>query len=133
MSAERDFAIQFHAVVDALDQQGRRDNETMWLLGSLAARLVREARADNWTDLKLRLERPSRDALVGTLDKQATDLAAGGKTKPAYVAHLLGISLVAGTLSDPQLKKRDMLLNNFIDTAALVFIQNHNADKAARQ
>lgn len=131
MSAESEFATEFHAVVDALDRHGRGDNETMWLLGSLAARLVKEARADNWTDLKLRLAAQSRQDLVGTLDTQATQFAASGKAKPAYVARLLGISLVAGTLSDPALKKRDQLLNNFIDTAAIVFIQTHNAEPAA--
>lgn len=125
--AEADFLTQFHSVVDELDQVARKDNETMWLLGSLAARLVREAKADNWTDLKLRIGPKSLEELVTTLDTQAAVYLQDGKTKPAYVARLLGISLVASRISEPRLRQRDQLLNNFIDTAAIVFIQSHNA------
>ena len=125
--AEADFITQFHSVVDELDQVGRNDNETMWLLGSLAARLVREAKADNWTDLKLRIGPKSLEELVTTLDTQAAAYQQDGKIKPAYVARLLGISLVAGRVSEPRLRQRDQMLNNFIDTAAIVFIQSHNA------
>ena len=132
MAVDAEFAAQFHGVIDDLDRNGRRDNETMWLLGSLAARLVREARADNWTDLKLKIAPDSLEELVETLDQQAAGYQADGKTKPAYVARLLGISLVAGRLPDPVLKQRDQLLNNFIDTAAIVFIQSHNAGSPPR-
>ena len=125
--AEADFITQFHSVVDELDQVGRNDNETMWLLGSLAARLVREAEADNWTDLKLRIGPKSLEELVTSLDAQATTYQQDGKTKQAYIARLLGISLVAGRIAEPKLRQRDQLLNNFIDTAAIVFIENHNA------
>jgi hypothetical protein len=125
--AESDFIAEFHAVVDALDSTGRKDNETMWLLGSLAARLVKEAKADNWTDLKLRIGPKSLEELVTTLSTQADSYAAEGKVKPAYVTRLLGISLVAGRVTEPRLRQRDQMLNNFIDTAAVVFIQSHNA------
>lgn len=128
--AETDFITQFHSVVDELDQVGRKDNETMWLLGSLAARLVREAKADNWTDLKLRIGPKSLEELVTTLDSQAATYQQDDKVKQAYVARLLGISLVAGRVSEPRLRQRDQMLNNFIDTAAIVFIENHNAANA---
>src|SRR3569833_3760513 len=125
--AETDFITQFHSVVDELDRVGRKDNETMWLLGSLAARLVKEAKADNWTDLKLRIGPKSLEELVTTLDSQAATYQQDGKIKQAYVARLLGISLVAGRVSAPTLRQRDQLLNTFIDTAAIVFIQSHSA------
>jgi hypothetical protein len=127
MSAESEFITQFHGVVDDLDKAGRHDNETMWLLGSLAARLVKEAKADNWTDLKLKIAPRSLEEVVDTLESQAAAYTAEGKTKPAYVARLLGISLVASRINEPKLKQRDQLLNNFIDTAAIVFINAHNA------
>ena len=116
-----EFAARFHQVVDELDRSLRHDNETMWLLGSLAARLVGEARADNWTDLKLKIAPASLAEVVTTLDAQAGLHAAEGRDKPAYVARLLGISLVAGRIEDPLLRQRDTMLNNFIDTAATVF------------
>jgi hypothetical protein len=130
MSIESEFVAQFHGVVDDLDKAGRRDNETMWLLGSLAARLVKEARADNWTDLKLKISQRSLEEVVETLESQAAGYTAEGKAKPAYVARLLGISLVASRIDDPGLRQRDQLLNNFIDTAAIVFINAHNANQA---
>lgn len=119
-----DFAARFHEVVDDLDRTGRRENETMWLLGSLAARLVDEARADNWTDLKLKIAPGSLAEVVTTLDAQAEIYASEGRDKAAYVARLLGISLVAGRIADPLLRQRDMMLNTFIDTAATVFKQS---------
>ncbi|MEO8757196.1 MAG: hypothetical protein ABI398_05530 [Devosia sp.] len=132
MSEQREFVTQFHSVIDELDRNGRSDNETMWLLGSLAARLVKEAKADNWTDLKLRIGPTSLEELVQTLDSQAAGYQSEGRTKPAYVARLLGISLVASRIPDPATRQRDQLLNNFIDTAAIVFIENHNAAAATR-
>ena len=130
MTAQTEFVTQFHGVVDDLDRAGRHDGETMWLLGSLAARLVKEAKADNWTDLKLKITQRSLEEVVDTLESQAATYTTEGKTKPAYVARLLGISLVAGRINDPKLKQRDQLLNNFIDTAAVVFINAHNANQA---
>jgi len=128
--SEADFITQFHSVVDELDQVGRKDNETMWLLGSLAARLVKEAKADNWTDLKLKINPRSLEEVVDTLESQAAAYTAEGRTKPAYVARLLGISLVASRISDAKLRQRDQMLNTFIDTAAIVFINAHNANQA---
>lgn len=118
-----EFATQFHRLVDELDRNGRRDTQVMLLLGSLAARLIREAGADNWTDLKLRISERSLKEVVETLDAQAASYAAEGRSKPAYVARLLGISLVAGRLADPDLLRRDQMLNSFIDAAADVVIE----------
>jgi len=130
MSTQAEFVAQFHGVVDDLDRAGRHDGETMWLLGSLAARLVKEAKADNWTDLKLKISPRSLEEVVDTLESQAAAYTAEGKTKPAYVARLLGISLVASRIDDPKLRQRDQMLNTFIDTAAIVFINAHNANQA---
>jgi hypothetical protein len=125
MTLAPDFVAQFHRAVDDLDRTGRSDTETMWLLGSLAARLVTEAHADNWTDLKLKLTPDSLEELVDSLERQAGVYATEGKAKPSYVAKLLGISLVAGRVGDATLQRRDQMLNTFIDTAATVFIESH--------
>lgn len=125
--AEADFIAGFHDAVDRLDREARHDNQAMWLLGSLAARLVREAGADNWTDLKLRIGPTALAELVTTLNAQADAHAAAGKAKPAYVAHLLALSLVAGRVDDATVRQRDQMLNTFIDTAATVFRQSHSA------
>lgn len=127
MADDPDFIRRYHEVVDNLDRAGRSDNETMWLLGSLVARLVTKSNVDNWMHLKLVIDNGALADLVGTLDSNATTYEAEGKTKAAYVARLLGISLVASRMTDPKLRQRDQLLDNFIDTAAAVYIQNHNA------
>lgn len=116
-----EFTARFHEVVDDLDQTGRNDPETMWLLGSLVARLVTKADAQNWLHLKQILDPRSLKELVETLEGNAVAYEAEGKAKPAYVARLLGISLVAGQLTEPRIRKRDQLLSHFIDSAAYVY------------
>ena len=74
----------------------------------------------------------SHRELVETLDANAATYEAEGKTKAAYVARLLGISLVAGKLDDPRVRQRDQLLSHFIDTAAYVYITQHNARAAEK-
>ena len=80
------FIARYHEVVDELDRTGRNDPETMWLLGSLVARLVTNTDAQNWTQLKLMLDNKSLTELVETLDTNAATYEAEGKTKAAYVA-----------------------------------------------
>lgn len=133
MAGEHDaFIARYHQVVDELDKSARNDPETMWLLGSLAARLVTNTEAQNWRQLKLILDDKSLKELVETLETNAGTYETEGKVKPAYVARLLGISLVAGKLSDPKTRQRDELLTHFIDTAAYVYITNHNANAIAK-
>ena len=43
---------------------GRSDPETMWLLGSLVARLVTNTEAQNWTQLKLMLDNRTRTGFI---------------------------------------------------------------------
>jgi hypothetical protein len=104
----------------------------MWLLGSLVARLVTNTDAQNWTQLKLMLDNQSLKELVETLDTNAATYETEGKTKAAYVARLLGISLVASKIMEPKTRQRDQLLSHFIDTAAYVYITQHNARAAAK-
>jgi hypothetical protein len=82
--------------------------------------------------LKLILDNTSLKELVETLNTNAATYEAEGKTKAAYVARLLGISLVAGKITEPRTRQRDQLLSHFIDTAAYVYITNHNANAAAK-
>lgn len=126
------FIERYHQVVDELDRSGRSDPETMWLLGSLVARLVTKTDAQNWTQLKLILDNKSLKELVETLESNAATYEAEGKIKPAYVARLLGISLIASKIMEPRTRQRDQLLSHFIDTAAYVYITNHNANAAAK-
>lgn len=133
MAGDQDaFIARYHEVVDQLDRTGRNDPETMWLLGSLVARLVTTADAQNWMNLKLIVDDKSLKDLVETLNGNAATYEAEGKLKAAYVARLLGISLIAGKVADPKTRQRDQLLSHFIDTAAYVYITNHNANAAAK-
>lgn len=132
MSDEADFIARFHQIVDDLDRHGRRDSEVMLHLGRVVAELVARARVDNWTHLKLVLDNRALADLVHALGKDADGYRAAGRDKAAYVAQLLGISLVAGRLADATLRQRDNRLNTFIDTAASVYTQNLNAQAAAK-
>jgi hypothetical protein len=123
------FIEKYHQIVDELDRTGRSDPETMLLLGSLVARLVAGTNANNWTQLKQVLNDDTLRELVETLDSNATAFDVEGKTKAAYVARLLGSSLVAGRIDEPRTHQRDLLLSHFIDTAAYTYITSHNAPK----
>lgn len=127
MSDATTFIQRYNELVDQLDRTGRNDTETMWLLSSLAARLVTAGRAQSWTDLKQRIDDRSLEELVTTLDGNAEIYDGGGKTRAAFVARLLGASLVAGKIADESLRQRDRLLDGFIDTATIVYLQQHNA------
>ncbi len=127
MTDEADFIARYNELVDDLDRNGRHDTELMWLLGSLVARFVTRSKADNWSHLKRIVDGDTLRDLVRTLEAHATTYDGDGKPKPAYVARLLGISLVAGRLSDPGLRQRDERLDAFIDTAAIVFSENRDA------
>src|SRR5690606_37165715 len=70
------------------------------------------------------------EELVQTLDGNASTYETQGKPKAAYVARLLGISLVASKILEPRTRQRDQLLSHFIDTAAYVYITQHNAQAA---
>ncbi|MBN9348825.1 MAG: hypothetical protein J0I48_21925 [Devosia sp.] len=115
------FIERFHQMVDELDRSGRSDPETMLLLGSFVSRLLANDQTQSWTQVKLGMDDASLRELVGTLDDNATSYEAEGKSKAAYVARLLGASLVAGRLDDPRTRQRDQLLSHFIDTAAHVY------------
>ncbi len=131
MSDETAFIARYHELVDDLDRNGRRDGELMWLLGGLVARFVTRSGADNWSHLKRIVDPDTLRDLVGTLETHAATYDGDGKPKAAYVARLLGISLVAGRLSDGRLRDRDDKLDAFIDTAAVVFAENRSAGAGA--
>lgn len=126
------FIERYHQVVDEHDRRGRSDPETMLLLGSLVAKLVSGTNAQNWTQLKQVLNDDSLRELVETLDSNARTFEAEGRTKAADVARLLGSSLIAGRIEEPRTHQRDRLLSHFIDTAAYVYITDHNANAAAK-
>lgn len=126
------FIEPYHQVVDELDRSGRSDPETMWLLGSLVAGLLAGRDVQTWTQLKLMLDDQSLKALVETLNASSIAYEAEGKIKAAYVAQLLGLSLVAGKLTDSRTLQRDRLLSHFIDTAAYVYITDHTAQAASK-
>ena len=87
------------------------------------------SRPVSWTD-------PDEQQRNGKSHEQEDNTQPEGRVRPRC-ERVRGIeiavvvpSVVAGRVSEPRLRQRDQLLNNFIDTAAIVFIENHNAANA---
>jgi hypothetical protein len=111
---EEDFKERFVAVLQDLRSNGGKDPEAMFLIGSLAARLVDRAGQPSWAAYKASMAREVYDKLLGDFQKQGNDFHREGKTKHAYAVQVLAISLIARTQADPEVRAGDDLLNEML-------------------
>lgn len=108
---EEDFKERFVAVLQDLRSNGGKDPEAMFLIGSLAARLIDRARQPSWAAYKASMTRAVYDKLLGDFQKQGNDFHREGKAKHAYAVQVLAISLIARTQDDAEIRAGDALLN----------------------
>ncbi len=111
---EQDFKERFAAVLLDLRSNGGKDPEAMFLIGSLAARLVDRARQPNWAAYKASMAREVYDRLLGDFQKQGNGFHAEGKAKHAYAIQVLAISLIARTQRDAEIRAGDALLDEML-------------------
>lgn len=111
---EEDFKERFVAVLRDLRDNGQKDPEAMFLIGSLAARLVDRAGQSSWTGLKTSMAPPSYAKLLSDFEKQGNTFHRDGKTKHAYAVQVLAISLIARTQNDPDVRAGDSLLDEML-------------------
>jgi hypothetical protein len=115
LSKEDEFRERFVAVMQDL-REGQKDNpEAMFLIGSLAARLIDKAGQKNWAAYKASLGEFENDALLVDLRKKGNDFYAQGKDMQAYALQVLGTSVIARTQNDPQVRAGNRLLDEMID------------------
>src|SRR5690606_3764803 len=122
-----EFKQRFIGVLKDLQANGKNDGEAMWLLGSLAARLIENARQATWTDLKAALTSEQYDGLLRDFQNEGNALhQQGGKGKVVYAIQILGVSLIAKTQTDEQLRTGEELLDGIIDYAADIYRKNRH-------
>lgn len=114
VSKEEDFKERFVAVLQDLRGNGGKDPEAMFLIGSLAARLVDRAGQPSWAAYKASMSRELYDKLLGDFQKQGNDFHKQGKAKHAYAVQVLAISLIARTQADPEVRAGDGLLDEML-------------------
>jgi len=129
-SKEQDFKERLVAVMRDLDANVRDDPEAMWLIGSLAARLVDLYKLRTWTAFKARLVPEAYDRLLKDFEEQGNDYHRGGKAKAAYAIQLLAISVIARTQSDLDVKQGEQLLDGVIDSMVATYRKALTAEAA---
>lgn len=118
---EDDFKARFIAVMQDLREAGREDSEAMWLMGSLAARLVDAYKAKDWSDFKARMVPPIYDKLLKDFETQGNEFHRNRKVKQAYAVQVLAMSLIARTQKDRDVQTGDKLLDDTIDATILAY------------
>lgn len=116
-SKEKDFKQRFIAVMEDLREDGSRDAEAMWLLGSLAATLVDKAKAKSWPALKQQLTPADHDGLLHDFQTSGNAFHAEGKRKQAYAVQALAMSVIARTQQDLDIQAGNTLLDDIIERA----------------
>jgi hypothetical protein len=111
---EDDFKERFVAVLTDLRTNGGKDPEAMYLIGSLAARLVDRTKQPSWAAYKANMVPPVYAKLLSDFEKQGNDFHREGKAKHAYAIQVLAISLIARTQKDADVRAGDGLLDEMM-------------------
>jgi hypothetical protein len=129
MTKEEDFKQRFVAVLKDLQENGSKDNQAMWLLGSLASDLADNFKAKDWSSAKRGMHAQSYDTLLRTFEAQGNEHHREGRDKHAYAIQVLAVSLIARTQgADPQMAAGEALLDQIVDYTVAVY----RREKAAR-
>jgi hypothetical protein len=126
---EEDFKQRFAGILLDMRSSGSSDPEGMWLVGSLAARVVDEEQRPNWTAFKAHLSLETYRGLLSSFQQQGNALAKQGAQRQMFAIEVLAASLVAKTQSsDPEIASGDKILNKIIDNAISVYRSSQTAD-----
>ena len=129
---EEDFKQRFAVLFKDLQNEGQKDAEAMWLIGSLAARICDSIKQKTWSGMKAKLSQPGFLKLLGEIDADRKALKADGQTKPAYALQALAMSLAARTHADRDVQTGDKLLDRMIDTALLAYRKSADQKHGAK-
>ena len=109
------------AIVSALHDGDARDPEIRRRVGTYAHRIVRQAGARNWTDLKRRADAGTYDSLLALFQRESEAFQKAGDGKGVRVLEALALSLIARHQKQATLTPGVGFLDRFIDgCAALV-------------
>ena len=122
MTKEEEFKQRFVAVLKDLQENGSKDNEAMWLLGSLASDLADDLKVADWSAAKRGMHSETYNTLLRTFEAQGNEHHQAGRGKHAYAIQALAVSLIARTQgADPQMAAGEALLDQIIDYTVAVY------------
>ncbi|MCR6673969.1 hypothetical protein [Devosia ginsengisoli] len=128
MTKEQDFKNRFFAVLKDLQEDGVDDGEAMWLLGRLAAGLVDDLKAPDWSAAKRDMDRETYDTLLRTFETHGNAHHQAGRTKQAYVIQAMVVSLIARAQNaDPQIAAGEPLLDQVINASVVNYRRQQEA------
>lgn len=125
---EEDFKERFVAVLQDLRSNGGKDPEAMFLIGSLAARLLDRAKQPSWATYKANLAPQVYARLLSDFQKQGNAFHKEGKAKHAYAIQVLAISLIARTQNDDEVRAGDSLLDDMLGFLIAAYREAQAAD-----
>ncbi len=118
------FKHRFVMVIKDMGENVHKDPETLFLIGSLAGRLVEQAKKTSWAKTKAALSPQGYDELLNSFKDQANKLAARGNAKAAYAVEILALSLIAPTMrADEHIASGNDLLDNMIEDTIKLYRQ----------
>jgi hypothetical protein len=121
---EEEFKQRFAAVLLDLTENGQKDPEALWLIGSLACELTERTGHAKWAVFKREMTRQTYDQLLDDFQREGNRQHQEGDPKKAFAIQVLGLSLVARTQTDPEMRQGDALLDQMIETTMTVFRAN---------
>ena len=124
----QEFKTRFTTVLKDLKDNGQNDPEAMWLIGSLADRIVSTGGKKDWPELKAALTSESYDSLIKQFEEQGNALHAKGNEKAAYAVQAMAVSLVASRIPDPDISAGNELMDALINNT-IKFFRNNEAAK----
>ena len=127
---EQDFKERLVAVMRDLQDNGSKDAEVIWLIGSIATRLIDLDKLKRWTEFKQRLTAAAYDQLLKDFEQQGNDYHKEGKLKGAYAIQLLAVSVVCRTQRDPDVREGEKLLDQLIERTVVAYRKASAAEAA---
>lgn len=122
MSAEKDANKEIYkkilaTILNNIQESGVNDDETVWLIGDLASRLLDKTAIPSWERMKQALSNEAYDGLLLSFQEQGAKSLSDGNHKAAYAMQALGCSVIGSRMNDPEIATGVRLLDDFINAA----------------
>jgi hypothetical protein len=127
---EQDFKERLVAVMRDVKDNGSQDPEAVWLIGSLATRLIDLYKLRGWSEFKQQLSPTAYDRLLKDFEEQGNGYHKQGNAKAAYAIQLLAISVVCRTQRDPEVREGEKLLDQMINSTVVAYRKASAAEAA---
>lgn len=127
---EQDFKERLVAVMRDLKDNGSKDPEAIWLIGTLATGLIDLYKLKRWSEFKTQLTAAAYDQLLKDFEQQGNDYHKQGSIKAAYAIQLLAVSVICRTQRDPEVRQGEKLLDNLIDRTVVAYRKAQAAEVA---